>query len=865
VPWWDRSRLLVGLTAVYLVLTWRVMADFEGIVTYPEAMRVVAAEHPWIFWLLGAEALRQAHLLIGERWPRYHRFWSRRVLGGFERWSHRRFSHRTRFRAVRALKILFWVVTLALALGAVLGTSPFFALVRAPGILFEESPVVLLVLVIVLAFAALVGVLSRGGVETYLPGDITTRFAHVWGQDHVLEHLRESVVLLERPGEIERRGGHVPAGLLLWGPPGTGKTLIAEAVAGETGKPYLVVDAGAFTGVLKMKALFRRVRRLALRYGGVVVLFDEVDALGRRGGAARQGPRGCHGRAYLPERTRSALASHGRREAKEPGARDDGALRALLTELSALNRPRGLADRPVRRLLGMRPKPPPKRRVLVMMTTNRPDALDEELLKPGRIDRVHKVGHPSEAGRRRTYRGYFDQVRHELTEPQIDKLATITPYATGATIRDLVNESLISALRDGRESITWSDVLRARRLQRLGPPEDAEHPGHERHALAVHEACHAVVAYATRHRLDIDLVTIERGADHLGPAGAAEQAGHRWKSEYEQDIMVSLASLAGERMFFGDSSCGVSGDLHAATVLAARMETCWGMGAGLTSRSALRELELTAMPGSGDGPPAERIEAILARLLEGTERLLREHRRDVLSVAHALETYRTLTGDDVVAIIERSRGPLLDGARYACDALYRELEDYHRDAATAHQRHGRVDRALPQPAAAGEAVAGQVVGAPGRPEFVPMGGPYVPRPRPAPVEPPGAPRRRLWPAAAGAFTLVTLALFVGLTVTGALTGSPASGTATSAASTGPGPGIALPVLLLVLFVVVVAVSVGAGLATVAVRGMRARRLRAERERDQAHARAQLLAAALDPDTAMRLLGYDGNGRRESTI
>jgi hypothetical protein len=152
-----------------------------------------------------------------------------------------------------------------------------------------------------------------------------------------------------------------------------------------------------------------------------------------------------------------------------------------------------------------------------------------------------------------------------------------------------------------------------------------------------------------------------------------------------------------------------------------------------------------------------------------------------------------------------------------------------------------------------------------RPQFVPMTGSYVSQPRPAPVAPAGAPGRRLWVAAAGAFTLVVLALFVGLAVTGALTGSPASGTATSATSTGAGPGVALPVLLLVLFIVVVAVIVGAGLATVAVKGVRAKQLRAERERDQAHARAQLLAAALDPDTAMRLLGYDGNGRRESAI
>lgn len=157
MPLWDRSRLLAGLAVVYLVLTWQVMADFEGIMSYPEALRVIAEAHPWIFWLLGAEALRQAHGLIGERWSGYRRFWSGRVFGGFARWSRRRFSAGTRFRAARALKIAFWLVTLSLALGAVLGTSPFFALLRVP----ERLPVVLPVLVIVLAVAGLARFLSR--------------------------------------------------------------------------------------------------------------------------------------------------------------------------------------------------------------------------------------------------------------------------------------------------------------------------------------------------------------------------------------------------------------------------------------------------------------------------------------------------------------------------------------------------------------------------------------------------------------------------------------------------------------------------------------------------------------------------------
>ena len=134
------------------------------------------------------------------------------------------------------------------------------------------------------------GIFFIGGVETFKPGEIRTRFRDIWGQDHVVRRVKENLDFLERPKEIEERGGYVPGGILLWGPPGTGKTLMAEASAGETGKPYVFVDPQAFVqtfiGVapMKIKHLYRKLRKLALRYGGVVVFFDEADVLGSRGG-----------------------------------------------------------------------------------------------------------------------------------------------------------------------------------------------------------------------------------------------------------------------------------------------------------------------------------------------------------------------------------------------------------------------------------------------------------------------------------------------------------------------------------------------------------------------------------------------------
>jgi ATP-dependent Zn protease len=342
-----------------------------------------------------------------------------------------------------------------------------------------------------------------------------------------------------------------------------------------------------------------------------------------------------------------------------------------------------------------------------MMATNMPQALDEALLRPGRIDRIYKVGYPSKAGRTRTYQGYFDKVPHDLTADQIDKLATITPYATGATIKDIVNESLINAFRDGSESINWQHVIKAKQLKDLGPPEDVEYIQRERHSVAVHEACHAVVAYRVRHHLMIDIATIEKGGTYLGMVASIppEDQFTRWRSEYEADVMVSLASLAGERLFFdGDSSSGCSGDLESATRLATFMEGYWGMGTTIASHGVTHEVGIGGggKPGGPEkkedlleGSLGERIESKLVDLLERTEAMIQENRSEILSVAHTLETNKTVTGDDVTAVIERRVGPIIDGTPYASPEFTQRLEDYHAEAVAAHQGHAKVRVPLP--------------------------------------------------------------------------------------------------------------------------------------------------------------------------
>jgi len=384
-----------------------------------------------------------------------------------------------------------------------------------------------------------------------------------------------------------------------------------------------------------------------------------------------------------------------------------GTLQSLLAEMSGLKKPRGFFNRIIRRALGMRPKPPPKYRILHIFATNRPDVLDEAMLRPGRIDRIYKVGYPSKEGRKATYEYYLAKVKHQLTPQQVDRLATVTPYATGASIQDMVNEALVIAIRDGREVITWRDINNAKQLKQHGLPDDFKYVERERHAIAVHEACHAVAAYRVQRHLVIDVATIERRGDIGGFVAPIplEDIMFEWKSEQEADIMVSLASLAGERMFFDDdNSTGVGADLHNATALMIRMEAYLGMGSTVGSHSVTK---VSAWGARGfvaeDGTDrnlfetalGKRVEEQLQAVYERTRALLKNNRQHVLNVAHALESDKTVSGDDIVAIIEGRPGPLIDGTRYHDPGFRAEIEAYHGAAAAAHKEHAKVDSPLP--------------------------------------------------------------------------------------------------------------------------------------------------------------------------
>jgi ATP-dependent Zn protease len=699
---WDRIKILVLLA----VIIGAIIASSEdvGFLSFWEVAAEFFTTTAGI--ALGAlfllELTRQIHYWLSERSSAYNSFWQDSVFGSVERWTHAHMKPWTRFRVGRFIRRLVYLFVFALLIDYFVPevNGPLEALVAAPRLFAQAFPFILQLsfgfLFVAIQFIGIFWLLSRGGTDVILPEEVTTRFDDVWGQDHVLDLIRENIAFLEKPDEIEEKGGYIPGGILLWGPPGTGKTLLAQAVAGETGRPYVFVEPGAFVnmfmgiGLLKVKGLYRKLRKLSLRHGGVIVFFDEADSLGSRGqmgsptgqlGAAAMSYGGfsCNGFSYLTEQTQDMLVTHWAGEqaqtVEEPrrgfvdrimmggmmGGGGMGVLQALLTEMNGLAKPRGITNK-LRKMLGFRPKPPPKYRLLHIMATNMPNALDEAMLRPGRIDRIYKMGYPSKEGRKQTIVGYLNKVDHFLTEDEIERLATVTPMYSGAKIKDMVNEALIIAVRDDREAIEWKDIWKAKSLKELGPPEDVDYIQRERHAVAIHEACHAVTAHLLGAHRRIDMVSIEKRASTLGMVKSMgqEERFTQWRSEMETDIMVSLASLAGERLFFaGDNSSGVSGDLSSASTVAALMEGSFGMGTGLASAMNTRESGMGGQANPVSTALREQraeIEASLEALYERVGELLEANQDKILELAAVLEEKKTISGDEVAEIMESAPG-----------------------------------------------------------------------------------------------------------------------------------------------------------------------------------------------------------------
>jgi cell division protease FtsH len=359
----------------------------------------------------------------------------------------------------------------------------------------------------------------------------TTRFADVAGYDGAKREIAEVVDFLRHPERYAGAGAVGPRGVLMIGPPGTGKTLLARAVAGEAGVPFFALTGSAFVelfvgvGASRVRDLFNDARKRA----PAIIFIDEIDAIGQRRGGA-------------------VIANDEREQT----------LNQLLAEMDGFD---------------------PSTGIVVLAATNRPEVLDPALLRPGRFDRQVVIPLPNVAERRAILEVHA-RGKHLGAEVDLGVAARSTPGFSGADLANLLNEAAIVAVRHGRSEIHQADLEEARDRITIGRSEatNALLPG-ERHAVAVHESGHALVAVYSDHADPVSKVTILPAGQALGNTQLIPaDERHLYPESYLRDsLAVRLGGRAAEILFLGEPSTGAANDLAGATELALHMVRDYGM------------------------------------------------------------------------------------------------------------------------------------------------------------------------------------------------------------------------------------------------------------------------------------------------
>jgi len=455
-----------------------------------------------------------------------------------------------------------------------------------------------------------------------------TTFADVAGYEGAKAEIAEVVEFLRDPEKFRRAGAVVPRGVLMVGPPGTGKTLLARAVAGEAGVPFISTSGSSFVemfvgvGAARVRDLFAEARKLA----PAIVFVDEIDAIGSRravGGAA--------------------VANDEREQT----------LNQLLAEMDGFD---------------------PATGVVVLAATNRPEVLDAALLRPGRFDRQVTVPLPNQAERAAILAVHC---RDKRLGPDVDLsvLARATPGFSGAELANLANEAAIHAVREGRQVLRQKDFDAARDRIILGRREDSNLLlPEERHAVAVHEAGHAIVAAVSPHADPVERVTIlpagqSLGVTHLLPESERRLYSLSWLLD---SLAVRLGGRAAENLVLGEPSTGAANDLASATDLAVKMVREYGLSdqLGPVSYQGGGGMFLPGGQEVGSRPFAEatqeRVDREVERLLRGAEAratsLLEQHRVALDRLTEALLEHETVDGRTVLDILRQEEVSESEGA-----------------------------------------------------------------------------------------------------------------------------------------------------------------------------------------------------------
>ena len=501
-------------------------------------------------------------------------------------------------------------------------------------------PMVVMVLLFSFLFRSMAGKMGGGlgnlgksNAKVYVEKKTGVTFKDVAGQDEAKESLVEIIDFLHNPQKYTEIGAKLPKGALLVGPPGTGKTLLAKAVAGEANVPFFSISGSDFVemfvgmGAARVRDLFKEANKMA----PCIVFIDEIDTIGK----SRD----------------NRMGGNDEREQT---------LNQLLAEMDGFD---------------------PTKGVILLAATNRPEVLDQALLRPGRFDRRITVDRPNLAGRLATLQVHTRKIK--LAEDvDLKKVALATAGAVGADLANLVNEAALRAVRLGRKAVNQQDLLTAFELVIAG----AEKKGSvlsefEKKLVAYHEVGHAMVAYRQKHAEPVTKITIvphTQGALGYTLHLPEEDKNLHTKDELLAQICVSMGGRVAEELVMKTMTNGAAQDIQDATSIARNMVAMFGMSEefGMMALASRRNQYLDGGYGldcADDTAAAmdQAVRSIIDSCYKKAAEILSESREDMDKVVAYLLEKETITGAEMVAILEGRDPALAD--QYA-EAERREQE-----------------------------------------------------------------------------------------------------------------------------------------------------------------------------------------------
>ena len=457
------------------------------------------------------------------------------------------------------------------------------------------------------------GNMGKSGAKVYVKSSEGIKFEDVAGEDEAKENLTEIVDYLHDPSKYKDIGASMPKGILLVGPPGTGKTMLAKAVAGEANVPFFSMSGSEFVemfvgmGASKVRDLFKQAKEKA----PCIVFIDEIDAIGKK----RDGQIGGN-----DEREQT--------------------LNQLLTEMDGFEGNSG---------------------VMILAATNRPDALDPALTRPGRFDRRVPVELPDLKGREEILKVHAKKIKI-ADDVDFKLIARMASGASGAELANIINEAALRAVRDKRKFVNQSDLEESIEVVIAGyQKKNSILTDAEKWRVSYHEVGHALVAAKQTNSAPVTKITIiPRTSGALGYTMQVDEGNHylMTKSELENKIATLTGGRAAEEVVFGDVSTGASNDIEQATKLARAMITRYGMSKDfdMVALETVNNRYLggdTSLAASAETAAVidKQVVALVKAQHEKAAQILMENRDKLEEISHFLYEKETITGDEFMEIL----------------------------------------------------------------------------------------------------------------------------------------------------------------------------------------------------------------------